>query len=164
MAQRFFCDLCDEQCSGAPTRRWEKVSGEMGLEVVILRGSNPVNGEHLCDECVTKMFWDMVEKHRPNQGLSRLKDAIKQKEIELHKRELAVASQLNDLTALKQQIDDKERSFKSREEELSKAGPIIEQARIARQREPEVIRLAEARGKQQAIDEFDKKRRRSEGR
>jgi hypothetical protein len=161
---KFFCDFCEVPCSGSATRRWERIAGEMGLEVVILQGSNPVIDKHLCDSCITELFWKMVEKHTPNQGLSKLQMTLKSKELELKGYEKDILNRDNELKIFKNHLDSREEALKSREVELEKAGPIIEQARVIKQKESDVIRLAEARGRQQVIDEYDNKRRSREGR
>ena len=156
-----FCDLCKDTCPATPTRRWEHIQGELGLEVVVLKHDKPVGDTHLCDKCILNMFWAMLEKS-PNAGIKQLKVNLsareydcKLREGELLKRELAAKELYQQATQRREDALGREMAIdeqKSLAEELTKTKTIIE-AIMAR--EKEVIRLAEARGKQQAIDEFD---------
>jgi 5-bromo-4-chloroindolyl phosphate hydrolysis protein len=105
------------------------------------------------------MFWEMVEKAAPNLSIKQLKETLKLKEADLTKREQKIALEEQNLVTTKQQIAAKEKSLSEKEAKLEGVPKVGEQARVLKQKEAELVRLAEARGRQQVIDEYDNKRR-----
>ena len=175
MAQRFFCDLCDAQCTENPTRRWERIFGEIGLEIVVLRGATPVGDCNICDECLLKMFWAMLERvpgselKQKQQGIVVRETACKVKENELTSRELALGLALKALMnkaeekkveKVEEKIDEKEDDYeyedKPQVDELaSELDKIKVELNVVKTREKELVRQAEARGFQAAIDKYE---------
>ena len=156
-----FCDLCKDTCSTTPTRRWEHIQGELGLEVVILKKDKPVGDTHICDKCVLNMFWVMLERS-PNSGIRHQKAALDSREhhcnlreSELLKQRLAIEELQTRLTARQKDVEEKEKLLSDQQgviDELTKSKTLVD-AVIAR--EKELVRLAELRGKQQAIDAYE---------
>ena len=156
-----FCDLCKDTCPATPTRRWEHIQGELGLEVVVLKKDKPVGDTHICDKCILNMFYVMLERS-PNSGIRQQRNALASREYqckliesELFKRELAVKELSQKVITQQQDVKDREAALSDKQgilEELKQSKVVVEAMRL---REAEVIRLAEARGKQRAIDEFE---------
>lgn len=151
--QYFACDLCSGPCSGTTTRRWESINGDIGLEVVVLRGDKPVGDIHICESCILTMFYKMLERH-PNTGIRMLQNKLKIKEIDLDRREQELKVLENSLRVLTKQLEVRERGFNDIQArmEQSRDFNLMVQMEEWKRREAEIVRLAEARGKQQAID------------
>jgi hypothetical protein len=152
------CDLCKTNCPVTTTRRWEHIFGELGLEVVILRGHKPVGDTHICDECILKMFWVMLEKS--NSTLKQIKLKLSSREAvcsateyTLSKQTEAVELKLNELRELEKQISGREKVLEMPNEILEQNKVLKVENEELKNREVTAIRRAEARGRQQAIDE-----------
>jgi hypothetical protein len=159
MAYRSFCDKCDSACKNTTTRRWEHITGDLGLEVVILKGEISTGEVHICEDCILAMLWEIFDRSKYNklkenitklQHLERLKITLEGKEQRLIKLE-------TELKAQKIFIDDMELKIKDSESLLVERETLAEQMAVIKSREPEVIRQAEARGYQRAIDEKSNK-------
>ena len=159
MAFRSFCDKCDSPCKNTTTRRWDHITGDLGLEVVILKGDVPSGEIHLCDNCVLDMLWVVFDRDKYNklkesvsrlQYLERLKVALEEKELRL----IRIETELNEQKAL---VDDRELKIKGNESFLVERETLTEQMAVIKAREPEIIRQAEARGYQKAVDEHSNK-------
>lgn len=155
--QKFFCDLCSSECSGSSSRRWERVSGDLGFETIVLRESNPVDDLHICDQCIIGMFSEIIERHSPELSQKKLQAAFRIKESTLAQREKEILIDEKALSDFNQQLRDKEKMLNEREARMneSKEYVIAEQLRVLRDKERELVRLAEARGRQQTIDNLD---------
>lgn len=155
-----FCDVCKNQCSNSPTRRWEHLTGELGLEVIVLRGVSPVGDTHICDECLLNMFWQMLERS-PNTGLKQLKFKIASRERECSEREQKIQARETSFEASIGELSNKAKALKEREQLLNSNTLLNEFSQLkneletVKSRQSELIRQAEARGKQSAIDELE---------
>jgi hypothetical protein len=152
------CDLCKANCPSTTTRRWEHIFGELGLEVVILRGHKPVGDTHVCDGCILKMFWVMVE--RTNSEFKGLKQSLERRELFCKTKEIEQEQRSTELQQLSHTLTEREKELIEREAVFSIPNEVIKENEILKvenrelkNREITAIRRAEARGRQQAIDE-----------
>lgn len=157
MAQRFFCDVCSEPCPAQATRRWELIIGELGLEVVILKHNKPVGDTHLCDDCIFKMFWMMLERN-PQSQIKKLKDDLLREKIDCKKLEEELENKRKDADALLEDISRKLKDIEKQEDEIKKVKKLLLDRQLAgpiNNVTAELIRQAEQRGYQRRIDEVE---------
>src|SRR5215475_12694878 len=99
-----FCDHCSKECSITNIRRWEHVSGDLGIELVILSGKVPYEG-HLCDDCVFKINWNFLETKAPQLGIKQQQAKMAEVKADLDKREKELMLQSQRFTDSKKKMD-----------------------------------------------------------
>jgi hypothetical protein len=165
MAIIFRCDLCGNECPGVTTRRWENAIGSIGLEVVILKGHKPVGDCSICDNCILQIFWTMLER-TPDSPLRERQLELSSKEVECKKKESELLNWQHSLGHRRDKLDTEEKDLSSLKErymscidnsdrinsEVNQLRLEIEKVHV---REKELVRQAEARGYQAAVDKFE---------
>lgn len=98
------CDICGDDCNvQSTTRRWENIIGELGLEIVILKGDKPVGDVHVCDNCSLEMFWKKVGRN--NESPTRqLQEELSAREANCRKWERELEQKSNKVEVLFQEF------------------------------------------------------------
>lgn len=152
--QHYTCDLCQGTCDSSGTRRWEYIQGDLGLEVVVLRGSLPVGDVHICSSCLLKMFYVMLERD-PNTNLRLLKTGLVARELILSEKEKKAELVNKALDELAFRLKEKEKTLSILEARLADNQHNLIKEDIDIYKQKELVRQAEQRGYQRAIDEFN---------
>ncbi len=159
MTAKFYCNVCNNPCDPSPTRRWEHVRADLGLEVVVLRGNKPVGDTHLCDECILNMFWVMLErapdsKLRLRQRAMYAREAsVIMKEEELKPREDSLLALSNKLQKEKEEIKALTSLYENHAQVKEEMDNLKVQIEAVKAREKDAIKRAFNEGKQAAVDE-----------
>jgi hypothetical protein len=70
-----FCDSCGEPAT-APSKRFEKLEGRLGLEAVLLFDGTNTPGHHICDECFPKLLLEAAKSFPDAKIITRYKTAL----------------------------------------------------------------------------------------
>jgi len=159
MAARFFCDLCKSPCEGRSTRRWEFVFGDVGFEVVLLKGHKPTGDIHVCDDCILKGFWTMLERG-PDSPLRHRKQALDAFENTYRRKENMLLEKEENLKVLSNNTDRKISELNKllaecndHKETKEKFDTLQSQFEALRKRESDIYKKGFNEGKQAAVDE-----------
>lgn len=159
MTVKFYCNLCNNPCQPNPTRRWEHVRADLGLEVVVLRGSKPVGDIHLCDDCILTMFWVMLERV-PNSRLLQRQRAMnvfesvsRAKEEEFRLKEDRLIALSNEVQKQNEDLKILNARYDSHIETRKEVDSLIQQLETIKARERDLIKKSYNEGKQAAVDE-----------
>lgn len=157
---KYYCDLCGTECNESSSKMYENLQGDFGVEVVVLKGSLPVSGVHVCGGCTLKLFNSAIVKSGDPSILQMKldRDTIEADRTYLDKLGNELFEKQAVLSAFEAKLKLQVEAFERSREEVTKAvkaevDALKNENQILKDRELYKIKQADAQGYQRALDE-----------